>query len=171
MVSFLPNAPVFVYNAIVSTTVDWECLLLPIRWRVPVFHYRVYGGLSKNGPHRLMYSNASSAGGGTAWEVLEGVAVGIKTSGTRDITQVTARPAHPLPRQQPPYSQNPFGSPPTFTCDYVTIHISRKAPLIFLSLPPSPISTPTLSFSLSISLTWNCLAWCGLPGATRPSQH
>lgn len=77
----------------------------------------------------------------------------------RDITQATARPAHLLPRQQPPYSQNPLGSPPTFTCG------CYKGPF---DLSPAPsLSASTLSFSLSINLPWNCLAWRGLSGATR----
>jgi hypothetical protein len=32
-------------------------------------------------------------------------------------------PTNLLPKQQSPYSQNPRGSPPIFTCDYIIIHI------------------------------------------------
>ena len=42
--------------------------------------------------------------------------------------------------------------------------------LISLSLSPS-LSAVTLPLSLSINLTWHCLAWCGPSEAVQRSQH
>ena len=48
----------------------------------------------------------------------------------------------------------------------------RKPHLISFSLsfPPS-LSAATLTFSLSINLMWNCVAWCGLSGATHSATR
>jgi hypothetical protein len=50
--------------------------------------------------------------------------VGIRISESSDITP--RRQYDLLSRQQPPYSQNPLGSPSTFTYGHITIHIKGR---------------------------------------------
>ena len=78
------------------------------------------------------------------------------------LTLLTSGPPKPkttklpdlLPRQQAPYSQNPLGSPPIFTC--VIFHINKGNAPPFLSLSLFSFCHHLPSHPL-LSLTWNCL--------------